>query len=54
MYIYIPGLMNVSQEIHEAILNSIQNGKYEQVKEKLSIHIRGFLALMEKKINHQT
>lgn len=54
MYIYIPGLMNVSQEIHEAILNSIQNGKYEQAKERLSTHIRGFLALMEKKINNQT
>ena len=54
MYTYIPGLMNVSQEIHEAILNSIQNGKYKQAKEKLRTHIRGFFALMEKKINNQT
>lgn len=51
MYTYIPGLMNVSQETHEAILSSIQNGDYDKAKEKLSTHIRGFLALMEKKIS---
>jgi len=54
MYTFILGLMNVSQQTHEAILNSIQNGKYEQAKKKLSTHIRGFLAIMEKKINNQT
>ena len=54
LYVYIDGLMNKSQAIHEQILDYIQKGKYDQAKEKLTAHIRGFVPLMEEKINNQT
>ena len=54
MYVYIDGLMNKSQEIHMQILHLIENGDYGQAKEKLTAHIRGFVPLMEEKINNQT
>ena len=54
MYVYIDGLMNKSQVTHEEILHYIQKGKYDQAKERLRFHIRGFVALIEEKIGNQT
>lgn len=51
MYVYIKGLMNKSQVTHEQILKFIKGGHYEQAKQQLSSHIRGFLRLIEDRMN---
>jgi DNA-binding GntR family transcriptional regulator len=51
MYVYIDGLMNKSQITHEQILDYIDRGKYDEAKEKLRYHIRGFLELTERSID---
>ena len=50
MYTYRPGLMNKSQNVHEEIVQSIEEGDYDHAKEMLRAHIRGFISLMEDKI----
>jgi len=54
MYTYIPGLMNMSQEVHDQILGLIRQGDHEEAKNLLKLHIEGFLELMEKKIGERT
>jgi DNA-binding GntR family transcriptional regulator len=39
--------MNQSQNVHEEIVQSIEEGDYGQAKEMLRAHIRGFISLME-------
>ncbi|MEE9612195.1 MAG: GntR family transcriptional regulator [Desulfatiglandales bacterium] len=50
MYVYVPGLMNTSQEEHKEILTLIKEGDYAQAKRALSLHIHKFIAFIEEKI----
>jgi DNA-binding GntR family transcriptional regulator len=52
MYVFIPGLMEKSQGVHEQILGFIQKGNYEKAKEKLRSHIRGYFRTTEEKLRN--
>ena len=52
MYVFIPGLMEKSQAVHEQILGLIQKGNYEKAKEKLRFHIRGYFKTTEEKLRN--
>jgi DNA-binding GntR family transcriptional regulator len=52
MYVFIPGLMEKSQAVHEQILGLIQKGNYEKAKEKLRSHIRGYFKTTEEKLRN--
>jgi DNA-binding GntR family transcriptional regulator len=52
MYVFIAGLMEKSQAVHEQILGLIQKGNYEKAKEKLRSHIRGYFKTTEEKLSN--
>jgi DNA-binding GntR family transcriptional regulator len=52
MYVFVPGLMEKSQAVHEQILGLIQKGNYEKAKEKLRSHIRGYFKTTEEKLRN--
>ena len=52
MYVFVPGLMEKSQAVHEQILGLIQKGDYEKAKEKLRFHIRGYFKTTEEKLKN--
>lgn len=47
MYIYIPGLMDKSQEDHEQILDLIRRGNYVEAREFLRAHVNSFSKFIE-------
>jgi DNA-binding GntR family transcriptional regulator len=52
MYVFIPGMMEKSQAVHEQILGLIQKGNYEKAKEKLRFHIRAYFKTTEEKLRN--
>ncbi len=50
MYIYIPGLMDKSQEDHGQVLDLIKSGDYVEAREFLRAHINSFLKFIEEAI----
>jgi DNA-binding GntR family transcriptional regulator len=50
VYVFIPGMMEKSQRDHEQILGLIEKGDYEEAKERLTSHIRGYYRITEEKL----
>jgi DNA-binding GntR family transcriptional regulator len=50
MYTFIPGLMNQSHGEHEAVLESIKRGEYEEARKLLSAHINKFVTYVSERI----
>ena len=47
LYVYIPGLMERSQNEHEGILKSIKRGSYSKTRQLLKNHIQSFTHYVE-------
>jgi DNA-binding GntR family transcriptional regulator len=50
MYIYIPGLMDKSQEDHKRVLDLIRSGNYVEAREFLRAHVNSFYNFIEEVI----
>jgi len=52
MYTYINGLMDESHKTHAEILDLLKNKQYEEAKNKVRLHIRGFLTILDNHLNN--
>jgi DNA-binding GntR family transcriptional regulator len=48
LYTYIPGMMEESQQEHEAVIRCIEKGEFEEGREILRSHIDKFVGIIEK------
>lgn len=48
LYTYIPGMMEESQQEHEAAIKRIEKGEFEEGREILRSHINKFVGIIEK------
>jgi len=54
MYIYIPGLMDKSQEDHGQVLDLIKRGDYVDARELLRAHVNSFSKFIEEAIGEKS